>query len=50
MKNMVGAALQFGITNVVAKNPETIKGLGMAFFQWIKRKIKSPIPPETPAI
>jgi hypothetical protein len=38
IKNMIGSALQFGITNVVAKNLDTVKSLGTAFFRVIRRK------------
>jgi hypothetical protein len=40
IKNIVGTALQFGITNLVLKNPETIKSFGASIFQLIRRKAK----------
>jgi hypothetical protein len=38
LKQIVGSALMFIITNVVAKNPETVKSLGKGILNLIKRK------------
>jgi hypothetical protein len=38
VKKLIGTALMFGITNVVAKNPETVKVLGHKFFQLFRKK------------
>ena len=35
-KKLLGAALLFGITNVVAKNPEVVKAVGMSVFRMIR--------------
>jgi len=32
IKKLIGSALMFGITNIVAKNPEAIKAMGKKFF------------------
>ena len=37
-KKIIGTALMFGIKNVVARNPETIKTIGRFVFQHIFRK------------
>jgi hypothetical protein len=38
LTKLLGTALMFGITNVVARNPETVKSLGKGFFNLIRRK------------
>ncbi len=38
IKRLIGTILQFGITNVVAQNSDTIKSFGRSFFQHIFRK------------
>ena len=38
LKRLLGSALMFGITNLVAKNPGTIKSLGTIFLKIIKKK------------
>lgn len=45
VKSILGLALQFGVANVVAKNPGFIKSLGAAFFRLVKRK-----PTDTPPL
>lgn len=37
-RKLFGAVLQFGVTNLVAQNPETIKSFGRFIFQQISRK------------
>jgi len=37
-KKLFGVILQFGVTNLVAQNPETIKSFGRYIFQYISRK------------
>jgi hypothetical protein len=37
-KRLIGTILQFGITNVVAQNSDTIKSFGRSLFQHIFRK------------
>ncbi len=39
IKKMFGTALMFGISNLVSKNPETIKSLGSQFFNMLKTKL-----------
>ncbi len=39
IKKMLGTALMFGISNLVSKNPETIKSLGSQFFNMLKTKL-----------
>lgn len=39
LKKLLGTALLFGITNVVAKNPQAIQELGSAIFQLIAHKL-----------
>jgi hypothetical protein len=36
LKRLIGSAIMFGITNLVAKNPETVKALGLKFLNAIK--------------
>lgn len=36
IKKIIGTAIMFGIKNLVAKNPETIKSWGRVFFQIVK--------------
>ena len=38
VRNLLGSVLQFGVTNVVAQHPETIKSLGEVIMQFILRK------------
>jgi hypothetical protein len=38
IRNLLGSVLQFGVTNVVAQHPETIKSLGEVIMQFILRK------------
>lgn len=38
LKKLFGAILQFGVTNLVAKNPETVRSFGKYIFQHIFRK------------
>jgi hypothetical protein len=45
-KRLIGTILQFGITNVVAQNSETIKSFGRSLFQHFSRKKE--INPEKP--
>ena len=37
-RKLIGSILQFGITNVVAKNSSIIKSIGQAIFQYFLRK------------
>lgn len=39
IKKILGTALMFGISNLVSKNPETIKSLGVQFFNLLKIKL-----------
>lgn len=39
-KKLIGTAILFGITTLVAKNPETVKALGRGLFNFIFRKSK----------
>jgi hypothetical protein len=38
VKRLVGTALMFGITNVVAKNPEAVKSLGKSIINIVRSK------------
>lgn len=38
IRKLLGTALMFGVTNVVARNPETIKSLGKGFLRMIRSK------------
>ena len=38
LRKLLGYILQFGVTNLVAQNPETIKSFGQYIFQYIFRK------------
>jgi len=38
LRKLMGYILQFGVTNLVAQNPETIKSFGQYIFQHIFRK------------
>lgn len=40
LKKLLGTAVLFGITNIVAKNPETVKSLGKGFLTIILSKSK----------
>ncbi|MBK5273414.1 MAG: hypothetical protein JJE22_20630 [Bacteroidia bacterium] len=40
IKKILGSVLMFGVTNMVAKNPETVKSLGSAFLKIISGKRK----------
>ena len=35
LRNLLGAVLQFGVTNVVSQHPEGIKSVGQSVFQFI---------------
>ena len=37
-KKMVGTALMFGITSIIAKNPEAVRSVGNRFLKIFKRK------------
>jgi arginine repressor len=37
-KRILGTVAMFGIKNVIARNPETVKSLGKAFFKMIRNK------------
>ena len=39
IKKILGTALMFGIKNLVAQNPETVKALGKGFFEMIKNML-----------
>ncbi len=45
LKNVLGTAVQLGVTNVVSKHAETIKALGASFFRLIRRKTKDDAEP-----
>ncbi|HEY6438123.1 MAG TPA: hypothetical protein VIY47_16145, partial [Ignavibacteriaceae bacterium] len=38
LKKLLGSALMFGITNIVAKNPEPLKSLGLKFLKVIRSR------------
>jgi hypothetical protein len=38
LSKLLGTALMFGVTNVVARNPETVKSLGKGFLKMIRSK------------
>ena len=38
IRNLLGSILQFGVTNVVAQHPETIKSLGQVIMQYFIHK------------
>ena len=38
LRKLLGTALMFGITKVVARNPEVVKSLGKGFFNMIRGK------------
>ena len=38
INRLIGTAVMFGITNIVAKNPEAVKSIGKGFFKMIRRK------------
>ena len=38
VRKLLGSALQFGVTNVVAQNPATIKSLGQTILQFFLRR------------
>ena len=38
LKKLIGTALLFGITNIIAKNPETVKAFGKRFLNIIMNK------------
>jgi hypothetical protein len=38
VRKLLGSVLQFGVTNVVAQNPATIKSLGQTILQFFLRK------------
>lgn len=40
VKKLLGTIILFGITNIVAKNPETVKSLGKGFLKIILSKSK----------
>jgi hypothetical protein len=43
VKKLLGTAIMFGITNIIAKNPEAIKSIGKRFFKLFRKKQKIPI-------
>jgi hypothetical protein len=36
VNRLIGTAVMFGISNVVAKNPEAVKSIGKGFFKMIR--------------
>jgi len=38
LRKLIGSALQFGVTNVVARHADSIKTFGQTFFQYFSRK------------
>lgn len=46
IRKILGTVLQFGVTNVVAKNPDTIKSIGQAILNLFLRR-KDPKPEES---
>jgi hypothetical protein len=38
LNRLIGTAVMFGITNVVARNPEAVKSIGKGFFKMIRGK------------
>jgi hypothetical protein len=38
IRKLLGSVLQFGVTNVVAQNPDTIKSLGQTIVQFFLRR------------
>jgi hypothetical protein len=38
IRNLIGSALQFVVTSVVARNPDSIKTVGQTIFQLFRRK------------
>ena len=38
VNRLIGTAVMFGITNIVAKNPEAVKSIGKGFFKMIRGK------------
>lgn len=38
IKKAIGAVLQYGITNIIAKHPETVRAIGQFFLQRVFRK------------
>jgi hypothetical protein len=38
VRKLLGSLLQFGVTTVVAKNPDTIKSIGQYIFEHLRRK------------
>lgn len=46
VRKILGTVLQFGVTNVVAKNPDTIKSVGQAILNLFLRR-KDPKPEES---
>jgi len=43
VKKLLGTAIMFGITNIIAKNPEAIKSIGKRFFKLFRKKQEIPI-------
>lgn len=39
LRKLLGTALMFGITNLVAKHPEAVKSVGKGFFRIIRNKL-----------
>lgn len=37
-RKLFGALIQFGVTNIVAQNPDTIKSVGQSIYHYFKRK------------
>jgi hypothetical protein len=40
LKKLAGAAIVFGITQVIARNPEKVKAIGQAIFNSIRGKTR----------
>lgn len=38
LRKLIGSVLQFGVTNVIAQNPDAMKSIGQSIFQHIRRK------------
>ena len=43
IRKLLGTVLQFGVTNVVSQNPETIKSIGQYIYQHTVRKKRNEI-------
>jgi len=40
VRQVVGNGIQFGVTNIIARNPETIKTIGTTLFFFVKHLLK----------